>query len=166
MSNPDPEIDAMTAIATALEELDTETRARVLTWAWNRFAPEDTTRETAHVGSSETKEVSHDGHEHVFHHFADLFDAVEPTTAAERLLTGCYWLQVVQGNESFASRAVNDLLKDVGHGVHSNVAKTFSGMQKQSPALVRQLSKSGRSQQARKTYKLTIAGINAIRGRF
>lgn len=157
--NEDPEIKAMTAIAALLDDMDEEARTRVLVWASQRFAgtttpaPGATLRHDRDTPSSDS-----------FAHFADLYDRVGPSTNGDRLVVGGYWCQVVEGSDSFTAQQVNNLLKDVGHGV-SSIAKVFSALQERSPALVRQLSKSGRSQQARKTYKLTAAGINEIASR-
>ncbi|MCA1694400.1 MAG: hypothetical protein LC749_06575 [Actinobacteria bacterium] len=86
---------------------------------------------------------------------------MNPTTDIDRALTGGYWFQVVKASPCFQAQQVNNVLKDVGHGVE-NIARALTNLQERSPALVRQLSKSGRTKQARKTYKLTTAGVAAI----
>ncbi len=73
-----------------------------------------------------------------------------------------YWFQVVQNQADFVGQAVNNALKDVGHGV-GNITNALSSLQSRKPALVRQVAKSGRTQQARKKYKLTTAGVSAVR---
>ncbi len=50
----------------------------------------------------------------------------------------------------------------MGHGV-GNITTALTNAQKHKPALVRQTSKSGKSRQARKTYKLTTAGVKYVR---
>ena len=57
---------------------------------------------------------------------------------------------------------VNNLLKDMGHGV-ANVTSALRTAQERKPALVRQVHKSGRAQQSWKTYKLTTSGVSYIR---
>jgi hypothetical protein len=52
-------------------------------------------------------------------------------------------------------------LKNLGQGL-ANITNAIDGLRNQKPALVLQLKKSGKSQQARKTYKLTVAGIKAV----
>lgn len=66
-----------------------------------------------------------------------------------------------QGHEHFASQAVNKELQNLGHAL-SNVTDAFKQLQNKKPALAIQVKKSGRSQQARKQYKLTQAGIDVI----
>jgi hypothetical protein len=74
---------------------------------------------------------------------------------------GGYWLQVCQNSESFDGFSVNKELKDVGQGL-GNITNAIDGLRSQKPALALQLKKSGKSQQARKTYKVTVPGIKAV----
>lgn len=168
----DPEIDAMSAVTDALEGLPAEAQARVLSWAGQRYniAISAKLRTEDRADDDEGEDEGGDAGEaagsgsSAFADFADLFDAVNPSSDTDRALTGGYWFQVVRGNASFQAQQVNNALKDVGHGVE-NIARALSNLQDRSPALVRQLSKSGRTKQARKTYKLTAAGVSAIASR-
>jgi hypothetical protein len=83
-------------------------------------------------------------------------------TDFDRVLVAAYWLQGCAKQASWGGLQVNNLLKDLGHGVR-NVTTALNSAQKHKPALVRQMSKSGKSQQARKTYKLTTAGVTRVR---
>ncbi len=168
----DPEISAMSAVAAALRGLDDPGRERVLDWAAKRYGLAGTDgprtgQRQADPGQDEdldegfNRATASQDADSKFEHFADLYDAVNPSTDVDRALTGGYWFQVVQEQPSFHAQQVNNALKDVGHGLQ-NVARALTNLQARSPALVRQLSKSGRSQQARKTYKLTTAGINQV----
>ncbi|MDP9404029.1 MAG: hypothetical protein M3P85_12060 [Actinomycetota bacterium] len=168
----DPEVEAMSSVVQALADLPEDAQARVLEWAAKRYdiaisAPSRTTRGGATGlggtpnGGDEGDEGDDAGGSSAFPHFADLFDALNPTTDMDRALTGAYWFQVVKGASSFQAQQVNNVLKDVGHGVE-NIARALANLQERSPALVRQLSKSGRTKQARKTYKLTTAGVASI----
>jgi hypothetical protein len=167
MTEKDLEIDAISKVAAALSELNNEERARVVDWAAKKYGvkltPEAGRRTREHqtagdgsVGPSGNAEMPG------FTVFADLFDAMTPTTEAERALVGGYWFQIVQGQADFQGQQVNNALKDVGHGV-SNITVALGKLQNSKPALVRQVAKSGRSRQARKKYKLTTAGISAAR---
>ncbi|MEV8053089.1 hypothetical protein [Streptomyces bacillaris] len=171
MNVDDAEIRAMGSVVSALNELeDDATRARVLRWAAERFgisapAPNPAT-------NVNPPEVNDDGRvrtkspavptDPVFDDFVDLFDAVDPKTDLDKVLTGAYWLQAVNAQPSWQSAKVNNLLKDTGHGV-SNVTKALTAAQNKSPALVRQMAKSGRAAQSWKTYKLTTSGISYTR---
>ena len=96
-----------------------------------------------------------------FSTFADLFDAAEPKTQAQRALVAGYWLQVCQESESFDGFSANKVLKQLGHGL-DNVTIAINALKKEKPALALQIGKSGKTQQARKTYKLAIAGIKSV----
>lgn len=165
MMTQDPEIAAMGAIVDALSELEEDARTRALGWAAQRYgvklvtgagsrggiAPGLTAED---AGSGSTSEEYGD--------FVDLFHAADPKTDADKTLVGGYWFQVVHGRSSFTGQEVNGALKDLGQGV-GNITNATSNLQGRKPALVRQMAKSGRTQQARKTYKLTAEGVTAVR---
>jgi hypothetical protein len=155
----DPEIVAMGTVAGALADLDTEAQRRVLEWSATKYgwkAPE---------GNRAPREdgVSPDAQSDiaVYDEFVDLFDAANPEKNGAKALVGAYWFQAVQGQASITSLQVNDILKDVGHGV-KEIHKVFDSLQKGKPALVRQMSKSGQARQGRKTYKLTTSGVSEV----
>ena len=173
----DPEIEAMAQVAAALDKLADDARARVLRWAADRYgAPtvtaipaaisngvpawqlEDMQPRVTEVHDAPVRETP----EQAFDHFVDLFDAVDPKSDVDKALTGAYWLQVISKQDSWQSLRVNNLLKDMGHGV-TNVTSALRTAQERKPALVRQVHKSGRSQQSWKTYKLTTSGVSHIR---
>ena len=168
MAQEDPEIKAMGTITAALVDLDSEVQARVLDWAARRFNLTPTTGGRGPSSSSgqgrkgETASGGASTEQPEFQDFVDLFDAARPRTDAERALVGGYWFQNISGKSDFQSQEVNTALKDVGHGV-GNITQALDQLQNRTPALVRQVAKSGRSRQARKKYKLTIAGATAIR---
>ncbi len=66
-----------------------------------------------------------------------------------------------QGADSFDSQSANTALKNLGHAI-ANITMALGALIKQKPALVLQTKKSGKSRQARKTFKLTVAGIKAV----
>ena len=72
-----------------------------------------------------------------------------------------YWLQNHEGRDGWSGAEVNEALKNLGHG-QANITATLTRLIKRKPALVMQIGKAGRSQQARKTYKLTAAGIRTV----
>ncbi len=92
---------------------------------------------------------------------AELHDAAQPKSNADRALVAGYWLQVCQGSDSFDGYSANKELKNLGHGV-SNITNAIDSLKGQKPASVLQLKKSGKSQQARKVYKVTVAGIKVV----
>ena len=93
--------------------------------------------------------------------FADLFSAAGPETNARKALVAGYWLQVCQNAENFDGFSANSELKQLGEGL-VNITVAIDGLKNEKPALAMQTRKSGNSRQARKTYKLTVAGIKAV----
>lgn len=157
MDNIDQEIKTMTTVAKALYELsDNESRGRVIRWIAEKF---DVTLSSSRTELQKTEEkvVEHED----YAEFVDLFDAVDPKTDIESALTGAYWYQIIKRNNSWQSYVINNMLKDTGHGI-SNITSSLDDAQSRKPSLVRQIAKSGKSKQSRKTYKLTTAGADFI----
>lgn len=92
---------------------------------------------------------------------AELDDAAAPKSNADTALIAGYWLQVCQGAETFDGFSANRELKHLGKGI-ANITHALESLKNQKPSLALQLRKSGKSQQARKTFKLTVAGIKAV----
>jgi hypothetical protein len=158
--NTDPEIEAMSTVSKALAGLEDDAKARVLDWAVKRFSVELPKPEGIVAQNGDLEESA--GREGQFDAFVDLFDKAGPSSGAERALVGGFWFQVCQEGGTFKSQEINNALKDVGHGV-SNITDALATLQERNPALVRQVGKTGRSRQAKKTYKLTEAGIREVK---
>jgi hypothetical protein len=173
---PDAEIEAMGQIATALADLDDGARTRVLRWAAERYGikilrPEGSGGRGADAagGDDDADEPgSPDGNggtsDRDYEHFAELYDAVAPTSDPERVLVAAYWTQVVEGKATFGSQELNKLLKQLGHGV-GTVNKAMTSNMKKKPAFILQVARGGSSQQARKKYKVTDAGMKWVKGK-
>lgn len=97
-----------------------------------------------------------------FKTFAELFDAADPQTAADKALVAGYWLQVCEGNESFDGQRANKELTHLGHKI-GNITNALTALNSLKPSLAIQLKKSGSTRQARKTYKITVAGVEAVK---
>ena len=161
----DKEITAMMQIAKALGQFDEEeqtTLDRILKWCLARYGSRNIGQ---HAVVDETKGKEHSkrvsGNE--LTDFADLFDACVPRTAPERALVAGYWVTVGENQTEFPAQAVNSKLKDLGYGVR-NITDALSSLQKRTPSLVMQTAKQGTSRQARKRYKLTVAGHEEVQG--
>ena len=167
----DPEIDAMSSVASALSDLDEEAKGRVLRWAADRYGitlGKDGRRgvRTNDLADDETDEVVDEsakdgGQPKAYEDFAELYDAAGPKNDEEKLLAAAYWRQKIQGQASFQALELNRDLKNLGHGV-SSISHALERSIQQKPALVLQLRKSGNSRQARKTYKLTGEGVKTV----
>jgi hypothetical protein len=159
-SGPDREFEAIRAIYAALDPLDENARARVMNYIRSRF---DLAPKTAVEGATNEESTGRDSAENRgFSTFAELFDAAHhPQGASNKALLAGYWLQVCQGQSDFDGQSANKELKNLGEGI-TNITIAMNSLKDQRPALAIQLRKSGKSQQARKTYKITIAGITAV----
>jgi hypothetical protein len=153
------EIKAMGAISEAVEGLESEGRARVLLWAVSHYG-------VAIIGQKMTKplggsEAAAEQRSSGYETFADLFNAANPKTEKDKAAVAAYYAQVCGEAGSFQSQSLNDLLKNLGHGI-GNITEALNQLKNERPALILQLKKSGSSRQARKTYKLTLEGIKRV----
>jgi hypothetical protein len=164
-SKIDGEFDAMRAIYAALEPLDDEARTRVVTYIVARLdiAMEKEAGEEASEapGDPEPALTREQNLAPKFATFAELFAAAQPERNSDKALVAGYWTQVCQGQDDFDGQSANRELKDIGEQI-ANITVAINHLREQRPALVIQLRKSGKSQQARKTYKVTVAGIKAV----
>ena len=168
MTASDQEFSAMQAVYTALEPLAPDARQRVMIYINSRLEIGALKPVAASAAAADPEEAAQVAAINVqqsgaqkYASFAELFDASQPSSQSDKALVAGYWMQVCQGNESFDSQSANTALKHLGHGL-SNVTQAIDGLKSQKPALMLQLKKSGTTQQARKTYKVTVAGIKAV----
>ncbi len=138
---------------------DDDARRRVLVWAADRFAVRLGARSDARLasGSGSVPEPQKET-------FADLFNAVRPATEKEKALVAAYWKAKVEATPQFGSQELNKLLIDLGHRV-LNITDALSASIQEKPALILQVRKSGSSRQARKTYKVSDAGLRWVESR-
>lgn len=162
----DSELRAMQAVLTAIDGLDEATKKRIIAWASERVGisigkASPTLSAGSRLASGEDKfQKNQDSR---FDTFAELFNATSPVNNPQKALVAAYWLQACSGQEQFSSQSVNKELQDLGH-VIQNVTQAFTQLKERKPALAIQVKKSGKSQQARKLYKLTLAGIDMVNG--
>ena len=96
--------------------------------------------------------------------FEDFFAQVAPKTAIQKAVTAAYWLQTTDGKQEWKSFDVNKLLRQIGVKI-SSISGTLAIDEKKETPLVEQLSKSGDSMQARKTFRLSDAGKSFVEDR-
>lgn len=174
----DPEIDAMSSVATALGGLDEDAQGRVLRWAAERYgvtlAKQDGRRGTGGGGGGgddgEDYEDAGDVTEEeiaeeapTYEHFAEMFAAASPKSNEDKALVAAYWVQVHEGHATWASRLLNAELKNLGHAI-PNITDALTSNMNKKPQRVIQLKKSGNSRQANKTYKVTHEGLVYVQG--
>lgn len=148
----DPEFAAMRVVAETLQQLDEETRARVLTWANQKYGLP--TNGLAPGSPGRLRPTTEQD-------FPDLFDATDPGSDEERVLVAAYWVSKHDGVVDMDAQTLNSMLKDLGYPV-SNITRALGRLQVRRPALVRQVQKAGSTKQARKKYRLTVEGAKAV----
>ncbi len=153
----DPELEAMTTIAGALDKItdDDKMVARVLRWARERYTG------TAEPGAPIPRAKPGAPDPGAYEDVASLYSDASPRTEPERALVVGYWFQVHQGMKDFDSQRVNAELKNMGHGV-GNITEAFSRLIARKPQYVIQTRKSGTARQARKLYRVTNEGVKRV----
>jgi hypothetical protein len=153
------ELAAMAAIHDILEGLDdASARGRVVRWAADSFDVAVSPAGAAARGPSLDVSATNGGTSLV-----ELLDQAQPESRADKILVVAYWLESTSSGADWSAQAVNDELKNLGAGV-PNITDALSGLIAKKPALVRQVRKTGRAQQARKRYLLTAPGRAAVSG--
>lgn len=155
------ELDAMKAVATALEKLKhVDAQGRVLRWACERYGVVGIhkARSRSDVGSAAESKPEDPGDQPEYESAAELLALSGANTDTDKTLVVGYWFQRIQNQEDLESQTLNTELKHLGHGV-GNITRALDNLMKQRPQLVIQLRKAGISKQARKKYKITHAGI-------
>jgi hypothetical protein len=168
------EFDAIAVVHGALQPLEPDARARVLMYIANLLGIADyipgkrAARKGDSADESEEEEESEDksgksggAASRNFGTFAELFDAADPHTQNDMALVASYWLQVSNVADSFTAQAASKELANLGHKL-PNISRNLTDLKALKPAFVLQLKKSGTSKQARKTYKVSIAGIRRV----
>lgn len=167
LTHPDNEFAAMQIVYNALEPLDDEARNRVVAYIISRLeiaawiAPPPNSAKLQHEDPEEAAEDEETETPAAFGSLAELYDAAQPKTNSDKALVAGYWLQVCKSSNNFDGFSANKELKHLGQGV-ANITNAIENLKTTKPALALQLRKSGKSQQARKTYKLTTAGIKRV----
>ena len=164
----EPELTAMSNILAALKPLEEDAQVRVVQWVVGKLgiasvraaAPKPTTQ--SEVTEQEIEGALAKGDAPEFSDFADLCSAASPTSGPESALVAGYWFQICEGRESFGSQECNAELKHFGSPV-GNITRAFDALIQQNPRLAMQVRKGGNTRQARKKYRLTHHGIEAVK---
>ena len=162
----DPEIDAMSKVAEALEELEEDARKRVLKWAADKYNVKGLSQKSSKGNSGDNGDTDESNGGDItsdeYETFAEFYASASPSTNAEKVLVAGYWHQVVGGKGNISSAPLNKDLKNLGHFV-INVNNRFDELMGKKPQLAIQLKKTGTKRQGRKQYKLTKAGIDKVK---
>ncbi len=169
----DPEIEAMSAIATALMDLEDDVRGRIVRWAAERYGVNlpigvrggavggvagNPSRAADDVTDAEIAEGAP-----VYEHMAELFAKAQPKTDADKALVAAYWVQAIEGQPKWQAAELQKRLKDMGHAL-GNITDALTSNMNKKPQRIIQLQKAGSARQARKTYKVTHEGLVYVQG--
>jgi hypothetical protein len=161
------ELDAISESLKLLKKLSPEGQERAYSYIGNvlgisRMLPVPAVGDEDRRGLSDPNQPKTAKNANIrFSSLAELYSAARPETGWEKVLVGGYWFQAFEGLEEFAALVVNDALKEIGAKV-ANVTVAFDRLKAANPSLVLQVRKSGKAQQARKQYKLTVAGMRVV----
>ncbi len=164
----DLQLKVMSRVTEALKELKPASARQVLRWAGEAYGIQ-IDGNGGFRGGARTPEGSNGnvverlgGVKPRFECEADLYAAAKPQTDEQKALVIGYWLQEIKGESDWPSQTLNNILKQLGHGV-SNITKSLTMLKERKPSLAMQIQKSGTSQQARKKYKLTHEGVLVVK---
>lgn len=158
----DLELDAMMKVVEALAQLEEPARERVLKYALARFKPAGSGG--AREENEEVSQPSLVAEERTISSFgqlAEFYHAVQPSTDTEKALVVSCWMQESEARDGIDSYSVNTSLKHLGYPI-GNITRALDALVRQRPALMIQLRKGGTSQQARKLFKVTDAGLKRV----
>ena len=157
----DSEVSVLTRVLDAISELDDAGARRIVGWLIDKYGlPRDIAGQRPAPGPVTSNGIQASGIP-VSGDFASFYADAAPASDKERALVAGYWLQVIQREGDLDGLAINRELNNLGHRV-GNITKALSHLMNQDPQLVIQTRKSGGSQQARKKYRLTRAGIDVV----
>ena len=148
----DDELHVLSELTRMFQGLDDSARRRVIQWLTDRFVG---TREVPSI-RAEARAAEGDPKD-----FPALYNEVDPVGERERVLIAAYWAQEKLGSNPFDAQTVNSLLADLGREA-SNITRVLVRLEEETPRLAMRVSKSGRSRQSRKSYRLTPAGLEAV----
>lgn len=169
-ATPTREFEAIQTVYKALEPLGIEGRTRVMNYMVSLLGIANATKVSSTDSESDEKEAEENVEQEDspdslgrFSTFAELHNKANPVTNADSALVAAYWVQnCEEGNkENFGSQAINKELKELGIGV-KNITGALTQLKASKPAFILQVRKGGKSRQARKTYKITDAGLKRI----
>jgi len=159
----DAELEVMGTVHSALMKLaDNEARQRVLDWVASKLSLSVHRAKTEEkVAASPDAQQSGAVNLSSFDTMADLFAALSPERDKEKALLAAAFLQGKSGETELTGHEINVELKHLGHGLN-NVTDAINQLMARSPKLMMQVRKEGKTQQAKKKYKVTVEGFRYV----
>jgi hypothetical protein len=167
----DRELEAMAKANAAVKDLIEEERVRVIQWLAAKYMTNYTaaspraaaaSNSIALAGGADVDDEDDEAGDAIQHHgsFAELLAASTSDTPVNRVLLAAYWLQVVEGSESFKTFALNKILKDTGY-FDDNINVKLRSLRGTKPAKIVQLAKTSTGGgKGHRTMKLTTYGVS------
>lgn len=165
-TDPMAEVKAMGKLAEAVAGLDADAKARVFRWAIDHYnvkvsGPSGKGSGGMAAAAPGERPNGNGGPTQQFADLPELYAATTPESDADKTLVAGYWAQYGEGKPDFGAQEINTSLKNLGHAI-GNITSAFDNLKARKPAPVVQLKKAGSTKQARKTYRLTLAGKSAV----
>ena len=157
----DRELEAMAKANAAVKDLIEEERVRVIQWLAAKYmanySASRTPSGTLASGGGASEGMQEDDDLRKFGSFAELLAGSSSNTPMNRVLLAAYWVQVVEGADSFKTFELNKNLNDTGY-FDDNITKKLKSLRETKPAKIVQLAKSN-VKQGHRTMKLITYGI-------
>lgn len=148
---------ALTDVLDAVGALDEPTARMVLHWALQSYGPAAATaRAVPEADLSAARDAQLETTT-----AADLMTRTGARTEAERALVMAYWFKQAKAQREFDALSLNSELKHLGHRLN-HVTHTLDALMSTKPQLIVQTRKQGSTQQARKLYAITEAGVERV----
>lgn len=166
-----PELEVMQIIADAIDELTPAQKVRVAAWLSAYATNEDVSvqdepdmQDDQPVDPAWEEPVEEEYVPQTFDTFAELFEAVAPKTAMQKVAVAAYWLQNMQDKQVWKASEANKLLKSIDVKISSISIVLTNGIKSKEP-LAAMVARNGDSMRSRKTFTLTDAGIAFVENR-
>lgn len=180
----DPEIEAIAKCHDLFKVLEDDSKIRVIQWLISKFqlnpsptAWVKTNQQPSNPNSDQAKILPpanvENGNDEViiippnnksiesYESVAECFSDATPSSYWEKALIVAAYLQIKKELSDFTSFEVNKELKNLGYA-SGNITEAFDACINRKPQFILQLRKDGKSQQARKKYKVSGEGIKHV----
>ncbi|ABC81617.1 hypothetical protein Adeh_1845 [Anaeromyxobacter dehalogenans 2CP-C] len=134
---------------------------RILRWAAESLGLANPSKATSKSATAAEAEGDAKTALEGFETAADALAASHAETQADQVLVVAAFLTKKNGKTELTAQEINTELKNQGHGIGS-INKVIDTLKDQKPQLMIQTKKSGKTQQARKNYKVTGKGFEKV----
>lgn len=161
----DIELKTMGIIYDSLKTLDAETQNRVINWVKSKLSLNQVATSqiaATQVSTFPTKALTVGPDITAFESAAELISLAPETRDIDKVLIVSAFIQEKFGKTELVGREIQAELHNLGFRV-ANITSTIGALSKRKPQLMIQVRKEGKSQQAQKKYRVTVAGLNTVK---